>query len=87
MKWMLVIVVFGTYAVKTDLIFDRLDECLKAEAEARAEYARAYSEWLDWARQNPKEASYPKSQQFMTKRIGLENSGTCIPHAAQRKNF
>jgi len=31
MKWMLVIIVFGTHPVKTDLVFDSLDKCLEAE--------------------------------------------------------
>jgi len=34
MKWMLVIVVFGAHPVKTDLVFNSLDECLKAESTA-----------------------------------------------------
>jgi hypothetical protein len=34
MKWMLVVMIFGTQAVKTDLIFDTLDKCL-ASADAR----------------------------------------------------
>ena len=28
MKWMLVVMIFGTQPVKTDLIFDTLDRCL-----------------------------------------------------------
>ena len=31
MKWMLFVLVFGSYPVETDLKFDSLDACLKAE--------------------------------------------------------
>ena len=31
MKWMLFVLVFGTYPVETNLFFDSLDACLKAK--------------------------------------------------------
>ena len=61
MKWMLLIFVFGAAPFKTDLVFDNLDDCLKAEATMREEYARAYNEWLTWAQANKAEADYPDS--------------------------
>ena len=45
MKWTLIVVVFGTMPVETDLIFNSLDDCLKAEEAMRAEYVRAYKDW------------------------------------------
>ena len=50
MKWMLVIMIFGTQAVKTDLIFDTLDLCLVAEERARAEMTAKYNSWRASAR-------------------------------------
>ena len=44
MKWMLFVLVFGTHPVETNLLFDNLDACLKAEENMRKEYARAYSQ-------------------------------------------
>ena len=44
MKWMLFVLVFGTHPVETNLLFDSLDACLKAEETMRTEYARAYSQ-------------------------------------------
>ena len=44
MKWMLFVLVFGSHPVETDLLFDNLDACLKAEETMRTEYARAYSQ-------------------------------------------
>ena len=43
MKWMLVVMIFGTQAVKTDLIFDTLDACLAAEERMRAEQVSKYN--------------------------------------------
>ena len=44
MKWMLFVLVFGTHPVETNLLFDSLDACLKAEETMRKDYARAYSQ-------------------------------------------
>lgn len=81
MKWMFVVIVFGTMPVKTDLLFDSIDECLKAEEAMRAAYGQALNHWHNWAKRNPSEAGYPSSERFQLKRIGIENQGTCIPHA------
>ena len=35
MKWMLFVLVFGTHPVETNLLFDSLDACLKAEETMR----------------------------------------------------
>ena len=79
MKWVLLVFVFGASMVKTDLVFDTLDECLRAEELMRSEYTQAYNKWLKWAEANPKDAMYPESQKFIFKRNGLETTGTCIP--------
>jgi hypothetical protein len=86
MKWMLVVVVFGLTPVKTGLLFNSLEECLKAEDASRSAYARAYNAWLQWAQANPGESGFPNSRAAMLKRIGLENPGTCIPHADQKRS-
>jgi hypothetical protein len=83
MKWMLLVFAFGTSMVRTGLVYDSLDDCVKAEQTMRSEYARVYNQWLEWAMANPKEASYPKSQPFMQKRIGVQTIGTCIPTASR----
>jgi predicted urease superfamily metal-dependent hydrolase len=44
MKWMLFVLVFGSHPVETNLLYDNLDACLKAEETMRKEYARAYSQ-------------------------------------------
>ena len=79
MKWVLVVMVFGTAPVKTDLVFNSIDECLKAETQMRHEYARAYNSWLQWALKNQKEAGYPENTEIMQKRFGLYNTATCVP--------
>ena len=40
MKWMLFVLVFGSHPVETNLFFDTIDACLKAEETMRTEYAR-----------------------------------------------
>jgi hypothetical protein len=80
MKWMLLVLVFGTTPIETGLIFDSLDDCLKAEQTMRDDYARAYDAWRTWAQANKAESDYPDSDMFMQKRTGLQTSGTCIPH-------
>ena len=81
MKWMLIVVVFGLAPVKTNLLFDSIDDCLRAEDVVRNEYARTFNEWKVWAEQNPVEAGYPNSKKMIIKRNGLMSPGTCIPYA------
>jgi hypothetical protein len=80
MKWMLVVMVFNTTAVKTDLVFSALDQCLKTEEGMRVEYTHAYNDWLRWAQGNKPESQLSGSEDFQKKRLGLQNSGVCIPH-------
>ena len=42
MKWILLAIVLQT-PVKTDLVFDTLEDCLRAENEMRAAWGNAYS--------------------------------------------
>ncbi|WFE74241.1 hypothetical protein [Roseinatronobacter sp. S2] len=81
MKWMLVILVMGGAPVKTGLTFDTLQDCLDAEDAARGEIAEAFNRWRDWAAANSEQSGYPESEPFMTRRIGMQNVATCIPHA------
>ena len=81
MKWMLLVLIFGTFPVKTELLFDSLDECLDSEDAMRREYTHAYNTWHEWAKANPDEASYPESKKFMRQRMGLDTTATCVPHA------
>jgi hypothetical protein len=90
MKWMLLVVVFGTAPVKTELLFDTLDECLRAEDRMRRSYSTAFNEWHKWARENPGESgfgdtAFEETRTFMPKRFGLRSPGTCIPHSGLPK--
>jgi hypothetical protein len=62
MKWMLLVLIFGTIPVKTGLLFDSIEDCLKAEETMRAEYAQVYNDWHAWAEAHPKDADYPDTQ-------------------------
>jgi hypothetical protein len=81
MKWMLLVLIYGTIPVKTGLLFDTIDDCLKAEEAMRDTYVRTYNAWETWAKANPDEAHYPDIQKFMWRRDGMESTGTCIPHS------
>ena len=80
MKWMLIVIIVNGSPVKTNLLFNTLDECLTAEDSMRKEYVLAYNKWNAWAHANPSEAGIPRSEAFMQNRIGIKNFGTCIPH-------
>jgi hypothetical protein len=77
---MLVVMIFGSAPMKTNLVFSSLDECLRAEDSMRAAYASAYNTWRKWAGANRPDPS--SDEPGMQQRIGLRNQGTCIPHAA-----
>ena len=75
MKWMLFVLVFGSHPVETNLLFDNIDACLKAEETMRTEYARAYSQGTWGAAVG--EANDPS----VVSRFGQRTTATCIPHA------
>ena len=79
MIWMLIAVIEGE-PIKTNLTFDSLSACLAADDEVRLEHAKEFNAWVSWAAENPSDSSYPESQAFMEKRIGLKTYYTCIPH-------
>jgi hypothetical protein len=75
MKWMLFVLVFGSHPVETNLFFDTLDACLKAEETMRTEHARAYSQGT-WGT-TVGESNGPS----VVSRFGQRTTATCIPHA------
>jgi hypothetical protein len=72
MKWMLVVLVFGT-PMETGLLYGSLDECLKAEATMRADWERVYG-----AMPKRYQEHAVVGQDYIKKQM---TSGTCIPHA------
>jgi hypothetical protein len=83
MAWLLVVMVLGSVPVSTNLVFGTLDECLQAEDQLRAATREHFDAWLAWARADPAASGFPDSERLMRGRLGLENSGTCVPHGAQ----
>jgi hypothetical protein len=72
MKWVLLAVVLQT-PVKTDLVFDTLDDCLRAEQEMRTAWGNAYSAVQ---RGQASAAEKKKNADFVTKQATW---GTCVP--------
>ena len=81
MKWMLLVFLVQNplLPVETGMIFDSLDDCLKAEDTMRANYARAYNDWLTWAKAHQAEADYPTSDDFMKKRMESKRGELAFP--------
>jgi hypothetical protein len=77
MKWMLFVLVFRSHPVETNLTFDSLDACLKAEETMRKEYARAYSQGTWQGGESVGATSDPS----VASRYGQKTTATCIPHA------
>jgi hypothetical protein len=85
MKWILVVLVGGMAPVPTDLVFEKLSDCLVAEVQLR----RAYVDALEAsAQQIPPDLNgserrsrrnYYRLREMEEKRVS--NSGTCIPHS------
>ena len=50
-----ILLVFGSHPIETDLLFDSLDTCLKAEETMRKEYARVQPGHLGYSRRRDEE--------------------------------
>ena len=79
MKWMLVVLVGGVTPVQTDVLFEKLSDCLAAEAQLRKTYADALVAWDQrTASAFERRRDYVKARQLQARK--LDNIGTCIPH-------
>jgi hypothetical protein len=82
MKWMLVVMIFGTQPVKTDLIFDTLDRCLIAEELMRSQQLEKLYSWQAAVRKTGGSFwTFWTEEPLGKRRFGLKNQATCIPHA------
>lgn len=68
MKWMLIAIVFSS-PVKTDLKYETLDQCLRAEQAMRAQWANTYNDALG-------HGATKDTLDMMQKQMSF---GTCIP--------
>ena len=80
MKWMLVVLIGGVTPIQTDVIFDKLSDCLAAEEQLRKAYLDALEAWEKRAAITfERRRDYSKARELQARRF--DNSGTCIPHA------
>jgi hypothetical protein len=79
MKWTLIVMALDTTPVETQLFFDDLDSCYRAEETMRIEFTRAFNDWE--ANADPRAAGFQAAREQLRKRIA---TGLCIPHAAPR---
>ncbi|WP_316398713.1 hypothetical protein [Bradyrhizobium sp. 33ap4] len=84
MKWILVVLVGGVAPVQTDLVFEKLSDCLIAEEQLQQTYANAYSALSQRSIMANDEFEGRRSRHRRRARqddIGnFANAGTCIPH-------
>ena len=79
MKWMLVVLVGGVTPVQTDVLFDKLSDCLAAEEQLRKAYSDALVAWDQRAATTfERRRDYVRARELQARK--LDNSGTCIPH-------
>jgi hypothetical protein len=76
MKWMLIVLVFGSHPMETGLLYNSLDDCVKAEMTMRSEWARIAAAWQKEYREQP------VTEGFIAKQSPM---GTCIPHAERTR--
>jgi hypothetical protein len=84
MKWMLVVLVGGVTPVQTDVLFEKLSDCLAAEEQLRKAYTDALETWDKRAALAfERRSDYVRARQLQARK--LDNSGTCIPHTGGDK--
>jgi hypothetical protein len=85
MKWILVVLIGGVTPVTTDLVFEKLSDCLVAEEQLRSAYAEAFAAWNQRASpdvdryERRRGRDYYRLREMEAKKVS--NSGTCIPHS------
>jgi hypothetical protein len=86
MKWILVVLVGGVAPVQTDLVFEKLSDCLTAETQLQQTYADAYARSFVTDEDRSERHSrrdYRRARD--AERRKLANAGTCIPHGGTDK--
>lgn len=85
MKWVLVVLIGGVTPIQTDVVFEKLSDCLAAEEQLQQAYADAYAAWnrrfmaADDDRSDRRyRRDYRRSRDGESRK--LANTGTCIPH-------
>ena len=79
MKWMLVVLVGGVAPVQTDVLFEKLSDCLAAEEQLRKAYSDALMAWDQRAAITfERRRDYVRARKVQARKF--DNRGTCIPH-------
>jgi hypothetical protein len=85
MKWLLVVLVGGVSPIQTDLVFEKLSDCLAAEQQLRQTYAEALIALSErraiQQEQLGRHARHDRYRMRETESRRFANTGTCVPHA------
>ena len=82
MKWVLVVLIGGAAPIQTDLVFEKLTDCIAAEDQLQQAYVEAYSSWNQRfiaSEDRSDRRRYRRAREGETRKVA--NTGTCIPHA------
>ena len=87
MKWILVVLVGAVAPVQTDLVFEKLSDCLTAEEQLQQTYASAYAALSQRSMMEDDRFDRHRSRRYRREGANgkLANAGTCIPHAGTDK--
>ncbi|WP_084518637.1 hypothetical protein [Bradyrhizobium sp. th.b2] len=84
MKWILVVLVGGVAPIQTDIVFEKLSDCLTAEQQLRQTYANAYGALSLRSMMDDDQFDRRRGRHHRRAREDaagkLANAGTCIPH-------
>lgn len=84
MKWILVVLVGGVAPVQTDLVFEKLSDCLTAEEQLQQTYAEAYGALNRSFRADGDQSERRSRRDYRRAREAERrrptNAGTCVPH-------
>ena len=88
MKWILVVLIGGVTPLPTDLVFEKLSDCLAAEEQLRRAYADAFEAW-----NRRSSAAFDRFDRrtgrdyYRLRKLEAEkvsDTGTCIPHSGTK---
>jgi hypothetical protein len=73
------VLIGGVTPVQTDVIFEKLADCLAAEEQLRKTYSEALMAWEQrTATTFERRRDYARARELQARK--LDNIGTCIPH-------
>jgi hypothetical protein len=80
----LIVVVMGLTPIKTELVFDSLENCWQARQQVQSLYSELANRELKWSRENLEGEQYEAAEAMIVSRL-TTNAMTCIPYSWETK--